>query len=116
MKSGNVLAPAVAIPVSAASGVDDTTSAVRRAGFVDIGILCAFLPLIAVGWVQFQGLWLLEVERLGDRTVAGFTVPTPWLLAVNAIAIVILFLCNQYPAEAQDHTSARHSGSLKSDV
>jgi POT family proton-dependent oligopeptide transporter len=46
--------------------------------------------VITVGWVQFQGLWLLEVDRWVDRKVAGFTMPTSWLLAVNAVAIVIL--------------------------
>lgn len=55
-----------------------------------VGILYLFLPLITIGWVQFQGLWLLEVERWGDRNIGAFTVPTPWLLAVNAIAIVLL--------------------------
>lgn len=56
----------------------------------DIAILCAFLPIITIGWVQFQGLWLIEMDRSVDRTVGAFTVPAPWLLAVNAIAIVLL--------------------------
>ena len=34
-----------------------------------IVLLCLFLPIIGVGWVQFQGLWLLQTERwlYGDR-------------------------------------------------
>ncbi|MFO0333764.1 MAG: peptide MFS transporter [Pseudomonadota bacterium] len=55
-----------------------------------IALLCVFLPLITIGWVQFYGLWLLETERWVDREVGGFTMPSGWLLAINAIAIVIL--------------------------
>ena len=60
------------------------------AAAISIGVFCAFLPLIAIAWVQLQGLWLLEVERWCDRTIGSFTVPSSWLLAVNAIVIVML--------------------------
>jgi POT family proton-dependent oligopeptide transporter len=59
-------------------------------GLGGVALLCAFLPLITIGWVQFYGLWLLETERWVDREIGGFSVPSGWLLAVNAIAIVIL--------------------------
>jgi POT family proton-dependent oligopeptide transporter len=55
-----------------------------------IAVFCAFLPVIAVGWLQFYGLWMLEVERHADRAVGAFTVPASWMVAVNAIAIVIM--------------------------
>ncbi len=57
---------------------------------VAIAVFCAFLPIIAIGWLQFYGLWILEVERHADRAVGAFTVPASWLVAVNAIAIVIM--------------------------
>ena len=56
---------------------------------VDVGILCLFLTIITVGWVQFQGVWLLQMDRAVDRTVGAFTVPSSWLLAVNAIMVVL---------------------------
>ena len=56
---------------------------------IDMAILCAFLVVITVGWVQFQGVWLLEMEHTVDRTIGAFTVPAAWLLAVNAIVVVL---------------------------
>jgi POT family proton-dependent oligopeptide transporter len=55
-----------------------------------IGFLAAFLPLLAIGWTQFYGLWILETQRMVDRTVGTFTMPSGWLLAVNALAVVVL--------------------------
>jgi POT family proton-dependent oligopeptide transporter len=56
---------------------------------MDVAILCAFLVVITVGWVQFQGLWLLEMEHAVDRTIGTLTVPPSWLLSVNAIVVVL---------------------------
>ncbi|HKZ74015.1 MAG TPA: hypothetical protein VJ011_08120 [Steroidobacteraceae bacterium] len=77
---------ATAHPATVATRGDEPVTA----SAISIGVLCAFLPLITVAWVQLQGLWLLEVERWCDRTIGSFTVPSAWLLAVNAIVIVML--------------------------
>ena len=67
---------------------DASTSSLTRAAF-DVGILCVFLAVITIGWVQFQGVWLLEMDRTVDRTIGAFTVPPSWLLAVNAVVVVL---------------------------
>jgi POT family proton-dependent oligopeptide transporter len=56
---------------------------------MDVVILCAFLVIITVGWVQFQGVWLLQMEHAVNRTIGSFTVPPAWLLSVNAIVVVL---------------------------
>ncbi|MGH8236011.1 MAG: peptide MFS transporter, partial [Steroidobacteraceae bacterium] len=61
-----------------------------RQALLSILLLGAFLCIIMVGWIQFQGLWILEVERSSDRSVGDWTVPSSWLLAVNAIAVVTM--------------------------
>lgn len=75
---------------SATIGNAVAPSRLSRTALIDIGILCGFLLVITIAWLQFQGLWLLEAERWVDRRVGAFSVPTPWLLAVNAVAIVVL--------------------------
>jgi POT family proton-dependent oligopeptide transporter len=70
------------------AGADVNDASFTRAAF-DVGILCVFLAVITIGWVQFQGVWLLEMERTVDRTIGAFTVPPSWLLAVNAIVVVL---------------------------
>lgn len=72
-------------PASKPSG----TAAPRLERLGSMAILCGFLVLIAVGWVQLHGLWLLEFERWGDRGIGSFTVPSAWLLAVNGIVVAV---------------------------
>jgi POT family proton-dependent oligopeptide transporter len=85
----NVDGPSAA-PAREADIPTDAPSIGRAGLALDVGILCAFLLVIAIAWLQFQGLWLLEVDRWVDRGMGRFTVPASWVLAVNAIAIVVL--------------------------
>lgn len=71
-----------------ASQNTERSHVVRHALF-DVAILCVFLAIITVGWVQFQGSWLLQMESAVDRAVGAFVVPSSWLLAVNAIVVVL---------------------------
>ena len=85
-----VIWPPPAPRVASVSSLDATPEEKTSSRAVlDMAILCAFLVVITVGWVQFQGVWLLEMEHAVDRTIGSFTVPAAWLLAVNAIVVVL---------------------------
>jgi len=77
--------PATIQAVDAGSGSGESLTHAA----MDIAILCAFLVIITVGWVQFQGVWLLEMQHAVNRTIGTFTVPPSWLLSVNAIVVVL---------------------------
>ena len=75
---------------SGALATPPATAADLRTALLSVLLLGAFLCIIMVGWIQFQGLWILEVERSSDRSIGDWTVPSSWLLAINAIAVVTL--------------------------
>lgn len=75
---------------SVAQSAAPAVAADFRQALLSILLLGAFLCIIMVGWIQFQGLWILEVERWSDRSVGKWTVPSSWLLAINAIAVVTI--------------------------
>jgi POT family proton-dependent oligopeptide transporter len=70
------------------AATDVSTKSLSQA-MVDVATLCVFLAIITIGWVQFQGMWLLEMEHSVNRVVGSFTVPSAWLLSVNAIVVVL---------------------------
>lgn len=75
-------------PRVSAAKAGDSVAGIGRAA-LDVGILCLFLTIITVGWVQFQGEWLLQMNHVVNRAVGGFTVPSAWLLSVNAFMVVL---------------------------
>jgi POT family proton-dependent oligopeptide transporter len=52
--------------------------------------LAAFVCLFEIGWFQLYGSWTLLMESGVDRGIMGFTVPTPWLLALNSLVVVAI--------------------------
>lgn len=77
-----------AAPRASATKPADSVAGIGHAA-VDVGILCLFLTVITVGWVQFQGVWLLQMDHGVNRSVGAFTVPSSWLLAVNAVVVAL---------------------------
>lgn len=54
-----------------------------------LALLALFVCLFEIGWFQFYGSWALLMEREVDRVLYGFTIPTPWLLALNSLVVIV---------------------------
>lgn len=58
-------------------------------GLMGIGVYSMFLIIFAIGWVQYQGLWVYVIENQVQRTIHGFSVPTPWIVGFYSIIVVV---------------------------
>ena len=52
-------------------------------------VLGLILFSFSTGWYQIVGTWSLFIERSVDRTIGGFTVPTPWFVSFNSLLVIL---------------------------
>ena len=54
-----------------------------------LGVLGTVLFVFSTGWFQIVGTWTLFIERSVDRTIGGFSVPTPWFVSFNSLLVIV---------------------------
>lgn len=74
--------------VESAANVENV-SPHAEGGLFRIAIYGIFLIIFSIGWCQYGGLWIYAIETQVQRSVMGFTVPTPWLLGLYTLLVSV---------------------------
>ena len=61
---------------------------IEKNRIVAMAILFVFVVLFWAAWFQTQTSFSILMNDLVDRTIGGFTIPVPWLVAYNSILCV----------------------------